>query len=96
MPELNIRRKGEETIVSVCDSELLGKKLEEGKLKLEVDREFYEGKEASIEECLEAIEEATIANLVGSIIEPAIEAGHISEEHVLTIEDVQHAQLATP
>ena len=96
MPEMNIRRKGEETIVTVCDSELLGKKLEDGKLKLEVDKEFYEGEKVSVEECLEAIENATIANLVGSIIEPAIDAGYISEDHVLTIEEVKHAQLATP
>lgn len=96
MPELKIRRRNQETIVTVCDSELIGKKFEDGDLKLEVDREFYEGKDATVEECLEALKKATIANLVGSIIEHAVEAGYINSENVLKIEDIPHAQMATP
>lgn len=96
MPQLNIRRRNQETVVAICDSELLGKKFEDGELQLEVNREFYEGKEASVEECLEALEKASIANLVGSIIEPAIEAGYINSDHVLEIDDIPHAQMATP
>ncbi len=82
--------------MSVCDSELLGERFEDGDFQLEVDREFYEGKEASVEECLEALEKATIANLVGSIIKHAIEAGYINSDYVIEIEDVPHAQMATP
>lgn len=95
MPELNVRRKEEETIVTICDSELLGKEFKEGKLSLEITKEFYEGRDASVEECLEALKKATIANLVGSIIEHAIEKGYVDENHVIKIDDVKHAQMAT-
>lgn len=95
MPQLRVRRRNDEVVVSVCDSELFGKKLKEGNLSLEVDREFYEGEEASVEECLEALENATIANLVGSIIEHAIEADYINPDRVLEIENVPHAQMAS-
>ncbi len=96
MPHLSVKRKSGEKIVAICDEELFGRKFKEGKLKLEVDRDFYQGEEASKEECLSALEDATIANLVGSIIEHAIEAGYVNPENVLEIEGVPHAQMATP
>ncbi len=83
-------------VVTICDSELFGEKLEEGDLKLEVDRSFYEGDEVSVEECLEALREATIANMVGSIVKHAVEEGYIESEHVLEIDGVRHAQMAIP
>lgn len=93
MPHLSIKKKSNETVVAVCDSELFGERFEEGDLKLEVERSFYEGKEVSPEECLEALKDATVANMVGSIVEHAIEAGYVSSENVLEIEGVPHAQM---
>ncbi|KXA94123.1 hypothetical protein AKJ37_07960 [candidate division MSBL1 archaeon SCGC-AAA259I09] len=96
MPHLTIKKKRGETIVAICDEELFGKKFQENNLKLEVDRSFYEGEKTSVEECLNALEEATIANLVGSIVEHAIDAGYINPENVLRIEDIPHAQMVRP
>ncbi len=96
MPQLNVRQRNEETVVAICDSELLGEEFEDEDFKLKVNREFYEGKEVTVEECLEALEKATIANLVGSIIKHAIEAGYINSERVLEIDGIPHAQMATP
>lgn len=96
MPQVSVKKRGTEKIVTICDSELFGKKFEEGDLKLEVNKSFYEGDEMSVEECLEALQDATIANMVGSIVEHAIEEGYVNSENVLEIEGVQHAQLATP
>lgn len=96
MPHLS-RKKGKgELVVTVCDSELFGKTFEEGDFSLEVDKSFYEGEEVNIEECLEALKEATIANLVGSIVERAEEEGYINSNNILEIEGVQHAQMARP
>ncbi len=92
MPQLSIKKSSGETVVTVCDSDLFGKRLREGKFKLEVKESFYEGDEASFEECLEALDEATIGNLVGSIVEKAIEAGYVNPDNVLEIEGVSHAQ----
>lgn len=93
MPSLKVIRTQDEVLVVVCDSELLGKKFKQGKLKLEVNESFYRGAEASVEECLTALREATIANLVGSIVRHAVKVGIIERSNVLKIQNVPHAQL---
>ncbi|TES84090.1 MAG: DUF424 family protein [Hadesarchaea archaeon] len=93
MPSLKVIRTQDEVLVVVCDSELLGKKFNQGKLKLEVKESFYRGAEASVEECLTALREATIANLVGSIVRHAVKVGIIERSNVLKIQNVPHAQL---
>ncbi|GAH01321.1 unnamed protein product, partial [marine sediment metagenome] len=40
MPFLKVIRTQDEVLVVVCDSELLGKKFKQGKLKLEVKESF--------------------------------------------------------
>lgn len=96
MPQLSIKKKSGEVVVTICDSELFGETFKEGDLKLEVDKSFYEGDEVSVAECLKALRDATIANMVGSIVEHAVEEGYIEPEHVLEIDGIQHAQMATP
>lgn len=93
MPQLTTKKKSNETVVTICDSELFGKEFREGDLKLDITRSFYEGEEASVEECLESLKKATIANLVGSIVEHAVEEGFVNSENVLEIEGVSHAQM---
>jgi hypothetical protein len=80
-------------MVIVCDEELLGKKLLCGELKLEVKESFYGGEKASVEDCLTALKNATIGNLVGSIVEHAVKAGIIERENILYFQNVPHAQL---
>jgi hypothetical protein len=79
--------------VVICDRGLLGKKFKEGKFQLEVRESFYGGEETSEERCIEALRNATIANMVGSIVERAIEAGLVDRANVLKIQGVKHAQL---
>lgn len=80
-------------MVIVCDEELLGKKLKKGELKLEVEESFYRGENAGVEDCLVALRNATIGNLVGSIVEHAVKAGMVGRENVLHFKNVPHAQL---
>lgn len=93
MPSLRVVRTQGEVLVVVCDPELLGKKFKQGELKLEVKESFYRGTEASVEECLAALREATIANLVGSIVWHAVKVGIIERANVFKIQNVLHAQL---
>ncbi len=44
--------KTNRTIVAVCDSELLGKKFEEGKFQLEVKENFFKGEETEEEKAI--------------------------------------------
>ena len=92
-PVLRTIRTQGETLVVICDAELIGKKFKQGKLKLEVKESFYRGEEAGVDECLTALREATIANLVGSIVEHAIRAGILERANVVRIQNVPHAQL---
>ncbi|MCK4405061.1 MAG: DUF424 family protein [Hadesarchaea archaeon] len=95
MPYLRVIQTQGEVLVIVCDSELLGKKLKQGKLRLDVKESFYRGTEANIKECIAALRKATIANLVGSIVGHAVKAGIIERENVLRIQNVPHAQLVS-
>ena len=93
MPFLRVIRTQGEVLVIVCDPELLGKKFKQRELRLDVKESFYRGTEASVKECIAALREATIANLVGSIVGHAIQAGVIERANVIRIQNVLHAQL---
>lgn len=93
LPQLRIERTQGEVLVIICDSELIGKKFEEGDIKLKVKRSFYGGEETSTEECLDALKDATIANMVGSIVEHAVKAGLVHPSNVIRIQNVPHAQM---
>jgi hypothetical protein len=93
MPRLRILQVGEEVVVIICDAELLGKEFRESKVVLKVDERFYGGKEATMEECIKALRMATIANVVGSVVERAIQEGLIDPDRVLRIQGVPHAMM---
>jgi hypothetical protein len=93
MPLLRAVQTQGENLVVICDKELLGKKFKDGELQIDIKESFYGGKEASVEKCIDALRNATIANLLGSIVECAVEAGIVDRCNVLEIKGVQHAQL---
>ncbi|MHA1583556.1 MAG: DUF424 domain-containing protein [Candidatus Baldrarchaeia archaeon] len=91
---LKVRRVQKEVVVAVCDENLLGKKFKEGRLRLHVKEDFYGGQLVSIKEGVDAIKEATIANIVGeNIIRKLIEEGLIIEEAVIKIAGIPHVQI---
>lgn len=83
-------------VVAIADSDLIGKKFEEGKKQLDVRENFYKGKEVSKEEVLktikmQAIEDATF-NIVGKeSVAAALEAGIIKKEGILKIKGIPFA-----
>jgi len=93
MPRLRVLQVGEEVVVIICDAELLGKEFRESKVVLKVDERFYGGEEATVEECLKALRKATIANIVGSMVEKAVQAGLIDPDRVLKVQGIQHAMM---
>ncbi len=88
--------KSYRTVVAMCDSELLGKKFEEGIRQLDVRTNFYNGEEVSEEKALEimqnyGIEDATF-NIVGdNSVRLAIQAGIIGEESSAKIQNIPFA-----
>ena len=87
-----VQENKNEILVGICDEELLGKEI--GQLKL--SEEFFKGELIEIEDALIALEDATIANLVGeNIVNAALEKKIIDESGIKKIENVPHAQIFT-
>ena len=80
-------------IVAMCDEPLLGKTLIEGNVKFNVSREFYGEELVDVKTCVEHLNKATIANMVGSTsVKTAMKAGFVHEQAVAYIEGHPHAQ----
>jgi hypothetical protein len=91
---LKIYEQGAEVLVAVCDSDLVGKRFAEGRLHVEVSKDFFGDEKASPEEIEAALKNATIANFVGCCaVEQAIRLGYVERENVLCIDGVLCAQM---
>ncbi len=79
-------------VIAVCDSGLLGKKFEQGKLQIEMGN-FFEGEEKTEAEILEimkdaAKEDATF-NIAGKqAVNCALKAGIMAREGIITIQGI--------
>ncbi len=88
--------KAYRAVVAVCDSEILGKKFEEGIKQLDVRENFYNGEKKTESEMIDimrdlAMEDSTF-NLVGKkTISCALKAGLISQEGVKHVSGVPFA-----
>jgi len=85
--------KGYRNIVTICDSDLLGKKFEEGKFQLEIKEDFFKGKEVIEEEAFKIIEkmlkEDSTFNIVGEkSINFALRKGLICKEGIKKIQGI--------
>ena len=81
------------TIVAVCDSDLIGKKFEQGIMQIELKPFFFQGEEKNQEELLEILKDAckedATFNIVGKeSVEAAIKAGVIKKEGVIKIQNI--------
>jgi hypothetical protein len=91
---VNLKKDGRNVLLAICDCELLGRTLREGKIVFHVKDEFYNGRKASVEEAIGMINNSTIVNLVGKCcVEKAIAKGYVHPEAVLKIEGIPHAQI---
>lgn len=83
-------------IVSICDSDLLGKKFEQGKFQLDVKETFFKGEKTSEKKVLEIMqnmskEDATF-NIVGEkSVNTALKTGIVSQEQIKKIQDIPFA-----
>jgi uncharacterized protein len=85
---------GQNVVLAVCDCDLLGKTLREGKIVFHVKEDFYKGRKTSLDEAVGLIDNSTIVNLVGKhCVENAIAKGYVHPEAIIKIEGVPHAQI---
>jgi len=91
---VKIHKKDDRTVVAVCDDDLLGRKIEENELQLDLSSDFYKGTQYSDKVLVRDImRNADILNVVGKIsVALALEEGLIDKKHIITVKDVPHAQ----
>ena len=81
-------------LVAACDAGLLGETFRQGRMKLEVNPQFYGGALCTIEKAMEALVEADVANLVGeTTIKAAVDKGLVDPEAVIYFGAVPHVQI---
>lgn len=86
-------QKGE-CLVAACDADLLGRKLREGKVCLDVLASFYDGERVGEARLVAALRSATIANLVGeACVACARNADLFEGDAAMRICGVPHVQI---
>ena len=80
-------------IVAICDSELLGKKFQDGKMQIDLSGEFFNGEEKTDSETLGIIEDSAREDATFNIIgekacQLALKAGIISQEGIKKIQNI--------
>jgi hypothetical protein len=91
---MNIKKIGRNVLLAICDVEILGRTLQEGKIVFCVKEDFYKGARVKVEEAVSMIDNSTIVNMVGkNVVKKAIEKGYVHPEAVLNIEGIPHAQV---
>lgn len=91
---MNIRKIGNNVLLAICDCEILGRTLREGKIVFCIKEEFYKGAKVTLDEAVDMIENSTIVNIVGkNVVQKAIERGYVHPEAILNIEGIPHAQI---
>lgn len=92
---VNVKDHGE-GVISVCDSNLLGKTLEDGNISFKVSEYFYKGDEMSAKDAGKYMLAARHLNLLGEkSIDEAKRLKLVEESGIMLIAGVPHAQVYT-
>ncbi len=91
---MKVHKARGDTLVAVCDEEVIGRTFSEGHLRIRVSERFYRGTLLEVDDCDTYLREATIANFVGKeSVTKAVKLGLVREENVITIQGIPHAQM---
>jgi hypothetical protein len=91
---LRIIKSSPYIFINICEKKFLGKVFKQGNIVIDVNNEFYDGEEVSIDYAFSLVDEATIVNIVGDeIVEEAIRRGIVHRDSVIKIGEVKFAQL---
>jgi len=77
------------TMLNICDAELLGKKISQDELNMHISESYYGEKLIEKEEAKSLLKNSSIINMVGKkVISLSIELGIGSENGIKTVSDV--------
>ena len=79
----------ENSMLNICDAELLGKKIIQDELNMHISESYYGEKLVEKEEAKSLLQNSSIINMVGkNIVSLCIELGIGSESAIKTISDI--------
>lgn len=85
---------GRDSVLAVCDRELVGKVLEEGKMRFKVEENFYKGELIDGKRLKQLLKEEGNINIVGErAVKVALGEGLINENDVIRIKGTPHVQI---
>ncbi len=93
---LRIHQSSAGKVVAVCDEDLLGKVLTEGKARMDLEayREFYAGDKAGESDVKEALRAFSSANIVGKeSVGVAVSMGLAGKDEVMYIKRTPYIQI---
>jgi len=91
---VKVHKYGNETVLALCDEDLLGKTLAEGKIVLEVRKDFYGGILMKVEEAIGLVSSATVINAVGkNVLDMLSKINELVYDAAVWIEGVPHVQI---
>jgi hypothetical protein len=94
MLRVKVHKAEGSVVVAACDSELVGTKARQGKLRLDVCEGFYGGDEIEEAALKNFLSICSSANLVGKrCVAEAVRAGFVEAESVIEIGGLPHVQL---
>lgn len=86
-------RTKHELVGAFCDEDILGKKIEDERFKITVSKNFYGGMLITSAMAERVMRKVSIGNIIGNnIVALAKRNGFITEENVILINGVAHAQ----
>jgi hypothetical protein len=91
---VKIHRHGNDRILAACDEEILGQTFIGDGARIHVSEAFYGGESVDAAVLVERMKSVSIMNLVGErVISIAIAEGMVSEDSIIVIGEVKHAQV---
>ena len=89
-----LKKDGKNVLLAICDAELIGRTLKEGKIVFKISNEFYNGRKMPLNQAVNIIKNSTIVNLIGNkCVEKAIQNGFVHPEAIIKIQGISHAQI---
>ena len=91
---IKIHKSNNQEILAVCDKELLGKIFKDKDICLKVTESFYKGKLVKEDKAIALMKNTNNINIVGEkSIDLAIKSNLISEDNIIRIKKIPHAQI---
>jgi hypothetical protein len=81
-------------LLAVCDSSIIGKKYEEGKMQLDLSSSFYKGENKTEGELIDLIKKTYIINAAGKkSVDFLVKNGFADSSAVIKISGIPHIQI---